>query len=87
MQLTLKRLLTAAANIGVGADNLGLLSDDNPDGVVMITEEGKITFANKVRPDASSVEVAAVAAAGAAAAADHSVGYDADIFMTTLYVC
>ncbi len=37
-----------AANIGVGGDDLSnLLSEDNPDGV-MITEEGKITFANKV---------------------------------------
>ena len=38
-----------AANIGVGGGDLSnLLSEDNPDGVVMITEEGKITFANKV---------------------------------------
>ncbi len=38
-----------AANIGVGSGDLSnLLSEDNPDGVVMITEEGKITFANKV---------------------------------------
>lgn len=36
-----------AANIGVGGDVLGLLSEDNPDGVVMITEDGKITFTNK----------------------------------------
>lgn len=41
--------VAAAANIGVGGDILSLLSDDNPDGVIMITEEGKITFANKVR--------------------------------------
>ena len=38
-----------AANIGVGGGDLSnLLSEDNPDGVVMITEEGKITFVNKV---------------------------------------
>ena len=37
-----------AANIGVGGDLSNLLSEDNPDGVVMITEEGKITFVNKV---------------------------------------
>ncbi|DBA94392.1 TPA: hypothetical protein ACH3X1_001997 [Trebouxia sp. C0004] len=37
-----------AANIGVGGGDLSnLLSEDNPDGVVMITEEGKITFVNK----------------------------------------
>ena len=39
-----------AANIGVGGDMLSLLSEDNPDGVVMITEDGKITFANKASP-------------------------------------
>ena len=39
--------MSAAANIGVGGDILSLLSEDNPDGVVMITEEGKITFTNK----------------------------------------
>ena len=40
-----------AANIGVGGGDLSnLLSEDNPDGVVMITEEGKITFVNKVDP-------------------------------------
>ncbi len=38
-----------AANIGVGGGELSnLLSEDNPDRVVMITEEGKITFVNKV---------------------------------------
>ena len=37
-----------AANIGVGGDMLSLLSEDNPDGVVMITEDGKITFVNRV---------------------------------------
>ena len=38
-----------AANIGVGGDMIGnLLSEDNPDGVVMITDQGKITFVNKV---------------------------------------
>ena len=37
-----------AANIGVGGDLTNLLSEDNPDGVVMITEDGKITFVNKV---------------------------------------
>lgn len=37
-----------AANIGVGSDLSNLLSEDNPDGVVMITEDGKITFVNKV---------------------------------------
>ena len=37
-----------AANIGIGGNLSSLLSDDNPDGVVMITEEGKITFVNKV---------------------------------------
>ena len=39
-----------AANIGVGGDLSNLLSEDNPDGVVMITEDGKITFVNKVLP-------------------------------------
>ena len=38
-----------AANIGVGGDLTNLLSEDNPDGVVMITEDGKITFVNKVQ--------------------------------------
>ncbi len=42
-----------AANIGVGSDLSNLLSEDNPDGVVMITEEGKITFVNKVLAQAS----------------------------------
>lgn len=37
-----------AAHIGVGGDLSNLLSEDNPDGVVMITDEGKITFVNKV---------------------------------------
>ena len=37
-----------AANIGVGADLSNLLSEDNPDGVIMITDQGKITFVNKV---------------------------------------
>ena len=38
-----------AANIGVGGGLTNLLSEDNPDGVVMITEDGKITFVNKVQ--------------------------------------
>lgn len=37
-----------AANIGVGGDLSNLLSEDNPDGVIMITDEGKITFVNQV---------------------------------------
>ena len=37
-----------AANIGVGGDLSNLLSEDNPDGVVMITDDGKITFVNQV---------------------------------------
>lgn len=39
-----------AANIGVGGDLSNLLSEDNPDGVIMITDEGKITFVNQVQP-------------------------------------
>ena len=38
-----------AANIGVGGDLSNLLSEDNPDGVIMITDEGKITFVNQVQ--------------------------------------
>ena len=46
-----------AANIGVGGGELSnLLSEDNPDGVVMITEEGKITFVNKVLVLASAAK-------------------------------
>ena len=38
-----------AANLGMGGDlSSTLLSEDNPDGFVMITEQGKITFINKV---------------------------------------
>jgi len=48
-----------AANIGVGGGGgefSNLLSEDNPDGVVMITEEGKITFVNKVLVLASAAK-------------------------------
>ena len=50
-----------AANIGVGGDLSNLLSEDNPDGVVMIAEDGKITFVNRVGSQLPDVCKAAIA--------------------------